>query len=184
MAALETTPSLDDARFRGQPLDESPQGGGGVPGVILQQRDAVVRRADDRARARDQHIDSRTGDRPAGLIDFDDAAPGRRIEDLAYLAWVFCSLGPGGPSVAEQSRRIDHVCAAYAVGSPLGTPIALGFVDALLAQHDRIAAMRRLRAERAVDPEERAYNVGRALEIDASRVWMQSHRSVLDRSPG
>lgn len=78
------------------------------------------------------------GDRPAGLIDFDDAAPGRRIEDLAYLAWVFCSLGPGGPSVAEQSRRIDHVCAAYAVGSPLGTPIALGFVDALLAQHDRI----------------------------------------------
>jgi len=69
------------------------------------------------------------GDLPTGLIDFDDAAPGRRVEDVAYLAWVFCGLGPGGPSVAEQSRRIEHVCAAYAVGSPLETPIGVGFAS-------------------------------------------------------
>lgn len=124
------------------------------------------------------------GDLPIGLIDFDDAEPGRRIEDIAYLGWVFCELGPGGPSVVEQSRRIEHVCSAYAVGSPLETPISLGFVDALLAQHDRIAAMRRVRAERAVDRETRVFNLERAKEIERSRDWVQAHRAVLDRSPG
>lgn len=120
------------------------------------------------------------GGAPVGLIDFDDAAPGRRIEDVAYLAWVFCGLGPGGPSAAEQSRRIKHVCSAYSGEQPLESPIGLGFVDALLAQHDRIATMRRVRAVRADDPDTRAFNEGRAAEIDASREWIAAHRRELE----
>lgn len=119
-------------------------------------------------------------DVPVGLIDFDDAAPGRRIEDVAYLAWVFCGLGPPGPGVAEQSRRIRHVCSAYTDGRPLQPPIGSGFVDALLAQHDRIARFRRERAGLAADPDTRAFNESRAAEIEASRDWVQAHRAELD----
>jgi len=118
-------------------------------------------------------------DLPMGLIDFDDAAPGRRIEDLAYLAWVFCDLGPHGPTVEEQARRIRHVCVAYNGKAPLSRPLGVGFVDALLAQHDRISAMRRVRADQAVDPETRAFNLRRAVEIDASRDWVEAHRAAL-----
>jgi Phosphotransferase enzyme family len=122
------------------------------------------------------------GDLPIGLIDFDDAAPGRRIEDVAYLGWVFCELGPPGPGVDEQSRRIRHVCAAYTDGRPLRPPIGPGFVDALLAQHDRISRSRRERAGQATDPDTRAFNEGRAAEIDASREWVRAHRGELDPS--
>jgi Ser/Thr protein kinase RdoA (MazF antagonist) len=121
---------------------------------------------------------------PVGLIDFDDAAPGQRIEDVAYLAWMFCPVGPDGQTVTEQSRRIRHVCAAYNGGIPLRAPIGPGFVDALLAQHNRIAAMRRARAEQSADPQARAFNLGRAGEIDASRDWVRTHRDVLQRPPG
>ena len=125
------------------------------------------------------------GDVPVGLIDFDDAAPGRRIEDVAYLAWVFCELGtrgPPGPGVDEQSRRIRHVCSAYSDDRPLQPPIGSGFVDALLAQYDRISRFRRERARLAADAETRAFNEGRAAEIEASRDWVRAHRVELDPS--
>lgn len=128
------------------------------------------------------------GDLPVALIDFDDAAPGRRIEDVAYLAWVFCRLGPGGPGLAEQARRIGFVCAAYTAPSPLDVPIGAGFLDALLAQHDRIAGMRSRRADGAVDgavdAETRTFNATRATEIDASRDWLRANRALLEAQHG
>lgn len=124
------------------------------------------------------------GGRPVGLIDFDDAAPGRRIEDVAYLAWTFCGLGPGGPSVGEQVRRIESVCSAYTDGRELTPPVGLGFVDALLVQHDRIAAVRRRRAEEAADPEIRTFNLERGAEIEASSAWVRGHRAGLEPRPG
>jgi Ser/Thr protein kinase RdoA (MazF antagonist) len=116
---------------------------------------------------------------PVGLIDFDDAAPGRRVEDVAYLAWVFCGLGPAGPDLAEQGRLIRHVCAAYTGDRPLAEPIERGFVDALLVQHDRIATGRRLRATVATDAETRSFNAGRAVEIDRSRDWLPALRDTM-----
>ncbi len=120
------------------------------------------------------------GGAPVGLIDFDDAAPGRRVDDVAYLAWVFCGLGPSGPSVDEQARCIRHVCSAYTGERPVEPPLGPGFVDAVLIQHDRIAAMRRRRAELAQDLDTRAFNEDRAAEIDAGRVWLRDHRVALD----
>jgi Ser/Thr protein kinase RdoA (MazF antagonist) len=122
------------------------------------------------------------GDVPVGLIDFDDAAPGRRIEDVAYLAWVFGGLGPAGPDIEEQVRLIRVVCAAYTGDRPLpAEPIERGFVDALLAQHDRISTGRRLRAAAATDTATRSFNTDRAAEIDRSRDWLQARRDTLDR---
>lgn len=118
---------------------------------------------------------------PVGLIDFDDAAPGARVEDVAYLAWRFCDLGPAGPVVDEQARRIRSLWSAY-TGEPSGTgPLGARFVDALLGQHDRIAAMRRARAASAEDAATRAFNAERAREIGRSRDWLAARRDVLER---
>ena len=43
---------------------------------------------------------------PVALIDFDAAAPGRRIDDLAYAIWLWCDIGNEDISVVEQSQRI------------------------------------------------------------------------------
>lgn len=61
--------------------------------------------------------------RIAGVIDWDTAAPGPRVWDLAYLAYRLCPLtapenpdGRPGDSVREQSRRLALLLAAYGGG--------------------------------------------------------------------
>lgn len=50
---------------------------------------------------------------PVALIDWDLAAPGERIHDVAHLCWQFLDLGPRVPDVADAARRITLVCDAY-----------------------------------------------------------------------
>ena len=62
------------------------------------------------------------GARLVGLFDFDTAAPGPRIWDLAYLAYRLAPLGedagPGVPAGPARLERIDRLVLAY--GSPFG----------------------------------------------------------------
>lgn len=52
---------------------------------------------------------------PMGMIDFDNAAPGRRLDDLGYAAWKHLNLGLIEVSVQEQRRRLGLFAAAYGV---------------------------------------------------------------------
>jgi Phosphotransferase enzyme family len=52
--------------------------------------------------------------RPVAWIDFDFAAPGDPIEDVAYLAWSWCISGrPDRGPVAEQARQVRVLADAY-----------------------------------------------------------------------
>jgi Ser/Thr protein kinase RdoA (MazF antagonist) len=51
--------------------------------------------------------------RPVGMIDFDAAAPGARLQDLGYALFLWLNLGTDGPPPAEQARRIHVFCRAY-----------------------------------------------------------------------
>ncbi len=51
-------------------------------------------------------------DRPVGFIDWDYAAPGLRVWDLAHAAWRYVPLGPQTP-VADGARRLRVLCDAY-----------------------------------------------------------------------
>jgi len=53
------------------------------------------------------------GDAPVVFIDWDDAAPGTRLFDLANAVWSFANVGEGGGAVAEQARLIRLMCDAY-----------------------------------------------------------------------
>ena len=48
------------------------------------------------------HRDGGTGLAPVAFIDWDLAAPGERIHDIAHVCWQYLALGPGGddPAVA------------------------------------------------------------------------------------
>lgn len=81
------------------------------------------------------------GERLAGMIDWETAAPGVRIWDLAYAAYRFVPLSQDAPGhLAEasvQSRRLALLCDAYGLGKP-GREILL----ATAAR--RVAALREL----------------------------------------
>ena len=53
------------------------------------------------------------GDVPIAFIDWDDAAPGTRLFDLANAIWSFADVGEAGGSMASQARRIRLMCDAY-----------------------------------------------------------------------
>jgi hypothetical protein len=57
--------------------------------------------------------DGGTGQIPVGFIDWDIAAPGRRIHDIAHVCWQYPGLGPDVPDRADAGRRMRLICDAY-----------------------------------------------------------------------
>ncbi len=57
--------------------------------------------------------DHGSGLRPVAFIDWDLAAPGRRIHDVAYMCWQFPGLGPGVTNMAEAAGQMRLICDAY-----------------------------------------------------------------------
>jgi hypothetical protein len=53
--------------------------------------------------------------RATALIDFDEARPGRPLEDVGYLAWMALRLVPAGRPVEEQRHRLALLAEAYGV---------------------------------------------------------------------
>ncbi|MBF2066996.1 MAG: phosphotransferase [Calothrix sp. C42_A2020_038] len=54
-------------------------------------------------------------DKPTSIIDFDMAAPGTRIFDLAYAAWLWLDIGNEEISVNDQKRRLIVFTEAYGI---------------------------------------------------------------------
>lgn len=57
--------------------------------------------------------DSGSGLAPAAFIDWDLAAPGERIHDVAHVCWQYLGLGPGVADPAAASERMRLICDAY-----------------------------------------------------------------------
>ena len=79
-----------------------------------------------------------SGDEPVAFIDWDDAAPGTRLLDLANAVWCFVDVGEGGGPVREQARRVGLLCDAYGWGDTdaIVEEIRAGLLRAL-ANHGR-----------------------------------------------
>ncbi|MBC9943142.1 aminoglycoside phosphotransferase family protein [Leucobacter sp. cx-328] len=59
-----------------------------------------------------------TGDKFSGMIDWDRAAPGRPIDDVAFLCWSAIPLMREAP-IADVARRIELVARSYGGIDPL-----------------------------------------------------------------
>ena len=51
--------------------------------------------------------------RPVAFIDWDLAAPGRRIHDVAHVCWQYLDLGPSVTDIEDAARRMRLIADAY-----------------------------------------------------------------------
>lgn len=73
-----------------------------------------------------------SSDLPYAMIDFDAAAPGSRISDLSYAAWMWLDIGNPDIIPQEQKRRLHLFCEAY------GEPFNHFFIEAMLQRQMQI----------------------------------------------
>jgi hypothetical protein len=66
---------------------------------------------------------------PAALIDFDYAAQGDRLRDVAYAGWLW-TLSADGPPVPEQARRLRLMAESY------GLPETTTLFDAVVRRQE------------------------------------------------
>jgi len=78
---------------------------------------------------------------PMAFIDFDDAHPGTRLEDLGYAAWLWIDIGNDDLSADAQGQRVADFFQSYG----LGTDDAIHSIVAAqvaLAQRTDVAGVR------------------------------------------
>jgi hypothetical protein len=115
------------------------------------------------------------GLRPVAFIDWDLAAPGSRVHDVAHVCWQYVGLGPG-VDAGEAARLVRLVADAY------GLRAREKLIETVLWWQDRCwkgiatgaaagdPAMIRLRALGGVD------------EVRAAHQWTAEHRLTLERA--
>jgi hypothetical protein len=118
--------------------------------------------------------DSGDGMRPVAFLDWDMAAPGVRIHDVAHMCWQYLDLGPAVDDLTAASQRVRLMCDAY------GLVDRGQVVETILWWQDRCwrginagavagdAAMAGLRAAGAVGTVRAAYD------------WVRTHRATIE----
>jgi aminoglycoside phosphotransferase (APT) family kinase protein len=114
---------------------------------------------------------------PVAFIDWDLAAPGARLHDLAHVCWQYLQLGPEVTDVDGAAGRVRLICDAYGLAHRADRA---RLVDTILWWQDRCwrgieagaaagdPAMRRVRATGAV------------AEVQAAFAWTRAHRNELE----
>jgi hypothetical protein len=117
--------------------------------------------------------ESGSGLRPVAFIDWDIAAPGARIHDVAHVCWQYIDLGPAIADPALAGQRMRLICAAY------GLADRSHLIDTILWWQDRCwrgiqgkaaagePAMIRLRDSGVVD------------SVRAAAHWVKENRAEL-----
>jgi Ser/Thr protein kinase RdoA (MazF antagonist) len=81
--------------------------------------------------------------KPVGIIDFDAASPGDRLQDVGYALFLWLNLGTDGQPLPVQARRITVFCRAYGIDA---SQEVVGAIVAAVA-----ANVEQLRSEGRVD---------------------------------
>jgi len=117
--------------------------------------------------------DSGTGLTPVAFIDWDIAAPGKRIHDIAHVCWQYLDLGPCVAEPADAGRRMRLICDAYRLSD------RSGLLEAILWWQDR--CWRGIEAKAAAgDPAmTRLRDSGAARAVRGAFNWVTSHRAEL-----
>ena len=117
-----------------------------------------------------------SGLRPVAFIDWDLAAPGRRVHDVAHACWQYLRLGPDGPEPSQAARGIRLICDAY----QLEPGDRHDLVKTILWWQDR--CWRGIDAGAAVGAPAmvRLRDRGAIREVQAAHSWVEEHRHELD----
>jgi aminoglycoside phosphotransferase (APT) family kinase protein len=119
-----------------------------------------------------------SGLRPVAFLDWDLAAPGRRVDDLAHACWQYLDLGPSVSAVATAARGLRLLCDAY------GLADRTGLIERVLWWQDR--CWRGIEAAAlAGSPSGVALrDAGVVAEVRDAWQWVAEHRGELEDALG
>ena len=118
--------------------------------------------------------DTGHGLRPFAFIDWDIAAPGARLHDLAHVCWQFLDLGPATTDLPDAARRLRLLCDGYGLGD------RTRLVDTVLWWQDR--CWRGIESGAAAgDPAMAGLcDRGAAAGVRAGHAWVAANRAELE----
>lgn len=110
---------------------------------------------------------------PVAFVDWDLAAPGARVHDVAHACWQFADLGQATTDVAEAARLIDLVCAGY------GLADRSALVDTIGWWQDRCWRGIEAGAAAGEPAMVRLRDGGGAASVRVAADWLAAHRDRL-----
>ncbi|MFF4304518.1 phosphotransferase family protein [Streptomyces sp. NPDC001601] len=114
--------------------------------------------------------------RPVAFIDWDLAAPGARIHDVAHVCWQYLGLGPGVGDPAEAARRLRLIADTYELTD------RRELVSVILWWQDRCRRGIEAAAGSGDLAMIRLPDAGVVAEAQRAYQWVSGHRALLDRS--
>lgn len=112
--------------------------------------------------------------KPVGIIDFDEADPGARIDDLAYFIWTFLGLGNDKVEEEIQIQKLILITNEYQLTNPKN------LIDAILKQQNRILKFRIDRAKNEINEEKREFSKFKVKAINREIEWVKSRRRAIN----
>jgi hypothetical protein len=112
--------------------------------------------------------------RPVAFVDWDVAAPGLRIHDVAHIAWQWAANTASPPDTAAHLVRL--VADAYG----LDRTSRAGLVDTILWWQDRCWRGIQAEIDSGAESVRRLEEAGSVQAVRADYDWTLRHRSVLD----
>jgi hypothetical protein len=121
--------------------------------------------------------DDGAGLRPYAFIDWDIAAPGRRVHDVAHVCWQFLDLGPRRSSASGPARLLRVVADAYGLAKRDRAVL----IETILWWQDR--CWRGIEAEAAEGDQAKAALVesGVVRAIQEAYAWVAEHQPELEK---
>jgi hypothetical protein len=107
------------------------------------------------------------------FIDWDLAAPGERIHDIAHVCWQYLALGPGVDDPAVAGRRMRLICEAY------GLPDRGSLLQVILWWQDRCWRGIEARAAEGDPAMIRLRDSGAVRSVRDAYDWVTSHCAEL-----
>ena len=118
--------------------------------------------------------DNGAGMAPVTFIDWDIAAPGKRVHDIAHVCWQYLGLGSGVTDPAAAGSRMRLICDAY------GLPDRARLVETVLWWQDRCWRGIEAKAAGGDPPMTRLRDTGVARSVRDAFDWVAAHRAELD----
>lgn len=109
---------------------------------------------------------------PIAFIDWDAVRPGRRIDDLGYMAWTWCIQAAGNVPIADQARHLRLLRDGY------GDIDGGGLLDAIERAQTGIADQEHRVFNDHAQPVQRRQRAGEAVN------WATSDRALVHANLG
>jgi hypothetical protein len=114
--------------------------------------------------------------RPVAFIDWDLAAPGARIHDVAHVCWQYLGLGPGVREPSEAARRLRLIADTYELVD------RRDLVSVILWWQDRCWRGIEAAADSGDPAMIRLRDTGAVTEVQEAYQWVSDHRDDMDRA--